>query len=70
MKKSRLLGAIFTCCALTLLLLTGCATSPISVGEYTNSEKIDYPIIGMRVTKGIGERLVAYTGPFRSLILV
>ena len=53
--------------ALALILLTGCATSPINVGEYTKSENINYPIIGMKTTKGIGERLVAKgtktTGP-------
>lgn len=40
-------------------ILSGCASSPITIGNYIESHKIDYPELGVKVKKGLGERLVA-----------
>jgi hypothetical protein len=49
-----------------LFSLAGCA-APITVTQTTRSEVIDFPEIGIEVTRGIGDRLVAkgvrVTGP-------
>ncbi|BCO30733.1 hypothetical protein TspCOW1_08360 [Thiohalobacter sp. COW1] len=48
-------------------ILGGCASSPIKMGNYTHSQKVNYPEKGVSVIKGLGDRLVAKgtktTGP-------
>lgn len=41
------------------LTMTGCSVSPIKPFDQTSKINIDYPSVGERVTKGLGERLVA-----------
>ena len=53
MKISRLLFLL-----VSILLITGCA-SPIKVGDFTSSTRIDYPPKNEAITRGLGERLVA-----------
>lgn len=49
------------------LLLAGCASSPITASQSNTSEIIDYPQVGITVTRSLGDRLVAkgirVTGP-------
>jgi len=45
--------------ALALLTMTGCAVSPIRAVDQTLRSNVDYPNVGEKVTKGLGERLVA-----------
>ncbi len=41
------------------LLMVGCATSPIKMIDQTEKELVDYPKAGEKITKGLGESLVA-----------
>lgn len=41
-----------------IIVLQGCATSPLVSGDYVNTELIDYPEAGINITAGLGETLV------------
>lgn len=59
---------------LVILLLFGCASSPIQVADYKKTTNVNYPNMGETVTLGIGESLVRKgvrtTGPALEIVEV